>query len=31
MTLRAGDALVLQGIQEALDAAEARLLGMNKG
>ena len=27
MTLRPGDALVLQGRQEALDAAEARLLG----
>jgi len=31
MTLRGGDALVLQGTQEALDAAEARLLGMSGG
>ncbi len=27
MTLRAGDALILQGLPEALDAAEARVLG----
>ena len=27
LTLRAGDALILQGAQDALDTAEARLLG----
>jgi CPA2 family monovalent cation:H+ antiporter-2 len=30
MTLRAGDALILQGLPEALDAAEARVLGSGR-